>query len=177
LAVVKSAAPGSSDARSGAPTARPTGNPASAVYGTVLAGSLIAVEGSRDDVDVKRLVIVVVATQCVYWLAHVYAELVGRRIGTRQRPFRGEIRELLRDDWPLVAASFGPLIAIVLTRAGGADADTAVRVGLWVNAVVLAGWAVFAGRRAKLHLAELVLYVAVSFAFGVALVLLKVLLH
>jgi hypothetical protein len=49
--------------------------------------------------------------------------------------------------------------------------------GLWANAAELIGWALFAGRRAELGRVELVLYVAVSAAIGVARILLKILLH
>jgi hypothetical protein len=147
------------------------------VYGTVLAGSLIAVEGARDDVDVPRLVVLVLVTQCVYWLAHTYSELVGGRIASGQRPRRGQVSHLLAEEWPLVSASFEPLAVIVLARAVGASANTAVLAGLWAGAAMLAGWALLAGRRARLRVPELLLYVLVSAAFGALLVLLKVLVH
>ena len=156
---------------------RATRNPASAVYGTVLAGSLIAVEGARDDVNVPRLVTVVLVTQCVYWLAHSYSELIGGRINSGQRPRRGEITQLLREDWSLVTASFVPLAVTVLGWAAGVPANSAVLAGLWANVATLAGWALLAGRRARLRSAELLLYVVVSAVFGIALVLLKILVH
>jgi hypothetical protein len=59
----------------------------------------------------------------------------------------------------------------------GAAANTAILVGLWVNASVLAVWALLAGLRASLRRVELMLYVIISLTFGGALVLLKVLLH
>lgn len=163
------------DVRTGQP--RPSRNPASAVYGTVLAGSLIAVEGAHDQVDVLRLVAVVLVTQCVYWLAHTYSELVGGRITSGRRPRRGEVTHLLAEEWPLVSASFEPLAVLLVARALGASGNTAVLAGLWAGAVMLAGWALLAGRRARLRGGELLLYVAVSAGFGAVLVLLKTLLH
>lgn len=163
------------DPRTGQP--RPSRNPASAVYGTVLAGSLIAVEGARDDVDVLQLVAVVLVTQCVYWLAHTYSELVGGRISTGQRPRRGQVSHLLAEEWPLVSASFEPLAVLVIARALGASADAAVLAALWAGALMLAGWALLAGRRARLRRPELLLYVVLSAGFGAVLVLLKAVLH
>ncbi|MBM7805021.1 hypothetical protein JOD57_000858 [Geodermatophilus bullaregiensis] len=103
----------------------PSRNPASAVYGTVLAGSLIATEGARDSVDVPRMLVLVLVTQLVYWLAHVYADFVGQRIRTGRRPHRADVRELLREEWSLVAASYGPLIAVGAVHLLGFRANTA----------------------------------------------------
>lgn len=153
-----------------------TRNPASAVYGTVLAGSLIAVEGAAG-VGLGRLVVLVLVTQLVYWLAHTYADLVGGRIRTGHRPHRGEVAHVLAEEWPLVTASFEPLAVTVIARAAGADLATAATLGLWAGTLMLAGWAVFAGLRARLRWPEMLLYVALSTAFGAGLVLLKVLLH
>lgn len=156
---------------------RPTRNPASAVYGTVLAGSLIAVQGEAEDISVLRLVVVVLVTQSVYWLAHSYAELVGERVETGVRPRRTDVRRLLGEQWPLVSASFLPLTVVALAWLLGSARGTAVLAGLWTSVVVLALWALVAGRRARLQPAELLLYVAVSAVFGLALVVLKVFVH
>jgi hypothetical protein len=154
-----------------------THNPASAVYGTVLAGSLMAVQGGSGGVDVPRLVVEVLVTQVVYWLAHSYAELVGGRITSGHRPHRSEVLHLLHEEWPLVTASFEPLVVTVLAWALGVPASTAVLVGIGAGAVMLAAWALLAGTRARLRPAELALYVLLSTAFGAAVVLLKVLVH
>src|SRR5947209_18151803 len=107
--------------------ASPVRNPGSAVYGVVLADSLLAIEGDGH-VGVPRLVLTVLATQCVYWLAHIYAELVGGRIVTGRRPHRGEVGRLLAEEWPMVTASFGPLAVTLVAWALGAPVETAV---LW----------------------------------------------
>ncbi len=78
------------------------------MYGTIIAGSLIATEGARDPVDIPRMLILVLVSQLVYWLAHVYAELVGQRIETGRRPRRSDVARLLREEWSLVGASYGP---------------------------------------------------------------------
>ena len=147
------------------------------MYGTVIAGSLIATEGARDPVDLPRRVVLVLVSQLVYWLAHVYAELVGQRIETGRRPRRSDVAHLLREEWSLVAASYGPLLAVVLARLVGAGSNAAVLAGLWTATGVLVLWALVAGRRGRMRGAELVLYVVLSAAFGCALVLLKTLLH
>ena len=150
-------------------------NPARAVYGTVIALSLIAVEGGHG--GIPRLTFVVVVTQVVYWLAHTYAELVGGRIVTGHRPHRGEIQEVLAEEWPLVTASFEPLAATLLAALLGASATAAALIGICAGTLMLALWAWVAGRRAHLRTGEQLLYVVVSTLFGAAVVLLKIVLH
>ncbi len=156
---------------------RPTRNPARAVYGTVLAGSLIVAERSRDDVDLSRLTALVLITQVVYWLAHVYSELVAVRIEHQRRPTGAEVRALLNSEWSLVAASFAPLTVIEVSHVLGGDLNTCVMAGLWSIPVILVGWAFLGARRSRMGRGELLAYVALSALFGVALVALKALIH
>lgn len=155
---------------------RPVHNPAAAVHGTVLAGALIAVQGAHDDPDISRLVSLVVITQVVYWLAHVYAELVGERITHQRSPSRRPAH-LLNEEWPLVAVSFGPIAVILAFSAFGASSNEAILAGLIAVMVLLAGWAVLAGYRSGLKRVEMLLYVAASLGIGLALVAIKTLLH
>ena len=154
----------------------PTYNPAAAVHGTVLAGALIAVQGAHEDPDVSHLVILVVFTQTIYWLAHVYAERVGERIAKGRKPSR-RLPELLGEEWPLVAVSFVPIAVILVASAVGASGGAAVLAGLLAVIALLMGWALLAGYRAGLKKAEMLLYVAASLCIGLALVAIKTLLH
>lgn len=154
----------------------PRYNPAAAVHGTVLAGALIAVQGAHDDPDISHLVILVIITQVIYWLAHVYAELVGERIMTGHYP-RRRLPELLDEEWPLVAVSFVPIAVILGFSVLGASGSAAVLAGLLAVIALLVGWALLAGFRSGLRTAEMLLYVAASLGIGLALIAIKTLLH
>lgn len=151
-------------------------NPAGAVYGTVVAGSVIAAE-SASEVHLPRLTVTVLATLALYWLAHTYAEIVDLRITRARRPLGHELREVVRDESAIVAASFSPLSVVLVARALGLSERTAVQVGLCSVVLELAGWALLAGRRSRLRRLELGGHVLVSTVFGCALVALEVLLH
>ena len=155
----------------------PTRNPAGAVYGTVIAGSVIAAE-SAGGVDLLRLSTAVVVTLVVYWAAHVYAELVGLRVASPRRLTRAQVTGLLREESTIVTASFGPLAVILLSAVllGAAD-QTAVLIGMCSIVVLLVGWALLAGRHSRMHGRELALYTGLSTVVGCAVVLLKVALH
>jgi hypothetical protein len=83
----------------------------------------------------------------------------------------------MREESSIVGASIGPLAVVLLASAFGAQDGTAVRLGLYSVVVLLAGWAVVAGRHSRLQGLELTAYAAVGTLFGGAVVLLEVLLH
>lgn len=156
--------------------ARALRNPAGAVYGTVVAGAVIATE-SAAEVDLPRLTATVLATLTIYWLAHTYAELVDLRIRSARSPLAEELRAVLRDESAIVGASFVPLTVVLVGHLLGLGERAAVQVGLWSVVLLLAGWALLAGRRNRLRRLELAVHVLVSTLFGCTVVLLEVLLH
>ena len=156
--------------------AAPTRNPAGAVYGTVIAGSVIAAE-SAGGVELLRLSLVVIVTLFVYWAAHVYAELLSRRILLARAPSGAEALELLKEETSIIGASLVPLSVLLMAAGLGASDDAAVNTSMWSIVVLLAGWAWVAGRRSNLHGLELGGYVVLSGAIGCMTVVLKLLLH
>ena len=121
----------------------------------------------------------VVVTLLVYWLAEEYAELLGEQVAGGQLPSWAHIRGALATTWPMISASYAPLLALVLARLAGASALTAANTGLAVAIVLLTvhGW--WAGRSAQLHGRQLLAVTSVAVALGLVMVALKdlVLIH
>ena len=115
----------------------------------------------------------------VYWLAEEYAEILGEQAAGGRLPGWAYIRGALVATWPMVSASFVPLLALVLSRLAGASALTAANVGLVAAIVLLTihGW--LAGRSAQLHGRKLLFATSVAAALGLVMILLKnlVLIH
>jgi hypothetical protein len=120
-----------------------------------------------------------VVTLLVYWLAEEYAEVLGEQVEGGRLPGRAYIRGALAATWPMVSASFAPLVVLVLARLAGASALTAANVGLIATLVLLTfhGWR--AGRAAQLRSWHLFFATSVAAALGVVMILLKdlVLIH
>jgi hypothetical protein len=72
----------------------------------------------------------------VYWVAEEYAELLGEQLEAGQVPAWADIRAALAATWPMVTASYMPLLALVLARLLGASPPDAADAGL-VAAIVL----------------------------------------
>jgi hypothetical protein len=83
------------------------------------------------------LAIAVVVTLLVYWAAEGYAELLSEQIHGGHLPRRAQVRASLAGIWPMVSASYVPLLALLAARALGATAKNAAMVALVVTVVLL----------------------------------------
>jgi hypothetical protein len=94
------------------------------------------------------LAIAVVVTLLVYWAAEGHAELLSEEIHGGHLPRRAQVRASLAGIWPMVSASYVPLLALLVARALGATAKNAAMVALVVTVVLLVAHRWAAGRAA-----------------------------
>ena len=150
---------------------------AAGVYGAIITAAIIAAVG--DHLPALPLTVAIVVTLVVYWVAEVYAELLGEHVARGQLPTWPYIRAALAARWPMVSASYVPLLALVLARIAGASISAAANVGLAAAIVLLVfhGWSV--GRASRLRGRQLLIVTSVAAALGLVMVALKdlVLLH
>lgn len=147
------------------------------IYGVIITAAIIAASG--EDLSTTALVIAVVVSLLVYWVAEEYAEVLGEQAVGGRLPTWASVRGMLTSTWPMVSASYAPLAALVLARLAGASALTAANVGLGLAIVLLTihGWS--AGRAARLRGRQLLLSTSAAAALGIVMILLKdlVLIH
>jgi hypothetical protein len=91
---------------------RTSGSVTEAIYGLILATSVIAVSREYDSSNAGLLGVSVLVTGVVFWLAHVYARVLAGSISHHRMLNRSEVREALRHDWPLVEVTV-PLVLIL----------------------------------------------------------------
>jgi hypothetical protein len=150
---------------------------AAGIYGTIITAAILDTAGGRLPTD--ALVTAVVVTLFVYWIAEEYAEVLGEQAAGGRLPGWAYIQQALEATWPMVSASFAPLLALVVARLAGATALEAANVGLAVAFAVLAlhGWR--ASVAAQLRGWQLLAACSVAAALGLIMILLKdlVLIH
>lgn len=152
------------------------GNPASAIYGTLVTAGVLAARGAGDR-DLAELCLTVGGTLLVFWLGHAYTDLLGGVVATGRQAGPAALLHALRVEWPIVESGVLPVAATLLARGAGASSNTAVLAGLLVAVVEICLWAVLAGRRLQLTLFARLSYVLVSGLLGLAIIALKALLH
>ena len=148
---------------------------AAQIYGTVLTAAVITAGGNV--LSTASLAVTVLVTLVIYWLADQYALLIGEHIHEGRLPDVRLVRLSLAASWPMVAASFVPLAALVVTRVAGASTSTAAEAALLVTLVLLVAHGYAAGRAAGLRGARLLGVVVVAALLGVSLVVLKAQIH
>jgi len=77
---------------------------AAGIYGTIITAAVIAAIGVR--LTTLALVVSVLVTLLVYWVAEEYAELLGEQLEAGRLPTWLEVRTALAATWPMVSASY-----------------------------------------------------------------------
>jgi hypothetical protein len=148
---------------------------ASEIYGLIVASSVLAA-GTHDE-DVLHLALAVLITLLVYWLAETYAHVMAASHVRGRGLSWARGRHELQAGWPLVSASFTPLIVVVVTAVLGADINTAQIAGLICATILLfiSGW--IAGGRVGVTGFRRLVAALVAASFGLILIGLKAALH
>lgn len=107
-----------------------------AVYGIVLVTALIAL-GWDDDTDLEVLVFVL-GTVTVFWLAHVYAAVVASRGHHPTPPFSASLRHGMQHTSGMVIAMVIPALMLSLAVVGWVEEYTAYYLALGSGVALLA---------------------------------------
>jgi hypothetical protein len=111
---------------------------AAGIYGAIITAAVMTAAGSA--LSTSALAVAVLVTLVVYWLAENYAEVLGEQVTGGRLPSLAQIRRLLAGGWPMVSASFAPLVVLVvlvLVRLAGASASSAATAGVGAAVVLL----------------------------------------
>jgi hypothetical protein len=149
------------------------GRAPAAVYGTIISASVLAV---ADDDSVVVVALGVVITLVVYWLAERWSELIAGHARGRELTWT-YVRRVFVRGWPMVQASYGPVLVLILGSLLGLDTEQAVDLALAATILVLAGLGAVAARRAGWGLWGVVGSATFVALLGVVLIVLKSLLH
>jgi hypothetical protein len=129
--------------------------------------------GHEHSVLIDPCVLTSGSTLVVYWLGEEYAELLGEQAEGGAVPTWDYIRGQLDATWPMVSASYLPLLALVLARLAGAPALAAANVGLVTVLVLVMVHAWAAGRSARLRGWQLLFASSIAAGLGLAMIVLK----
>ena len=150
---------------------------AGAVYGQIVSTSTTVALGLGSDAGTGTLLLSVVATMLVLWVAHAFSAFVETQVaGGRLLGLRGLGRSLAAD-WPLVQAAGPAVLALALALLGVWSRDTAVTVAFALGILSLAGWGLLIGRRSGASWPLSAGIATVTAALGGVVYLLELLMH
>jgi hypothetical protein len=156
---------------------RTSGSVAEAIYGLILATSVIAVSREYDSSNAELLGVTVLVTGVVFWLAHVYARVLAGSISHHRLLNRAEVREALRHDWPLVEVTVPLVLILALGQVDIVPDKAAILAATFAALVELAAAGAYAARMSGAGLRGTAASAVVAVTLGSAVVLLKALVH
>ncbi|MEV4701752.1 hypothetical protein [Actinoplanes sp. NPDC049316] len=147
---------------------------AAGLYGIIVSAAVMAASHAP---TAAATVFAVLATLSVYWAAERYARIVAERIHEGHHPRWEAVRAQLTTGGEMITASFVPLGVLVAAWLLRTDLRAAIISALVASTVLLcmAGWRI--GSNGRLSVGEKLVSAGVSGLFGVAMIVLKAVLH
>jgi hypothetical protein len=152
-------------------------NVAGAIYGQVLVTSFVAALSEAKSIDAGEIFAALFFTMLVFWLAHSYADAVASRLERDDPLTLREVRTIAKYEWPMLQAAIPALLALSLGWVGAMPTLTAVRLAIGLGVLQLLTWGFVIARASRLSPLATLGSVALNGAFGLGIVVLKVLVH
>ena len=152
-------------------------NYSAAIYGLIVAGSIIAAADPRSGERSIVTAALVVMSLVIFWLAHVYSNELGAWSEHGVTPTWASWKRELGRQWPMVGAGTTPVLILACGGFNFVSDAVAVNLALFVCTAELGLAAFVAARRGGAGIRVSILSTAVAVTFGLALILLKTLLH
>lgn len=146
-----------------------------AIYGSMLAASVVIGVGSLGSFPRTELVLLLLLTGVVFWVAHVHAQLFGARLA-QQALDRRVVLRVCRDEWPIAQAAVPPAVAVAVSPLLGLDVEGALWLALCVAVAGQVGWSVAAARRAGASLRLIAVTASVNLLLGLLIISFKIVL-
>ncbi|TSB21305.1 hypothetical protein [Streptomyces benahoarensis] len=147
-----------------------------AVYGSILAASVVATAGTLGPFPRIKLMLLLLITGVVFWAAHVYARLAGERLLCHPVTW-GEVRRVAAREWPIVKVAVPPAAAVAISSPFGLGMAGTTWCALIVALIEQVGWATVPVVRGGATVRVVLVNGAVNLLLGAVIVLAKVVLE
>lgn len=146
------------------------------VYGSMLAASVVVGAGTLGAFPRLELVLLLLLTGVVFWIAHVHAQLFGARLAQHSLD-RRTLLHVCRDEWPIVKAAIPPAAAVAVSPLLGLDVPGALWLALTVAVAGQVGWSAAAARRAGASWRLVAVAASVNLLLGLLIISFKLFLN
>ncbi|MGW6918693.1 hypothetical protein ACWGB8_33470 [Kitasatospora sp. NPDC054939] len=145
---------------------------AGAVYGSLLAASVIASSSAAGEFPRVEAVVLLLVTGVVFWAAHVYARVAGEREAGRPVGW-AEVRAVGRKEWSIVEAAVLPAAVVALSAVVGLGLAATAWFALGVAVAQQVAWAYVGALRALASRRQAAVEAVVHLALGLVIVAAK----
>ena len=144
------------------------------ITGTIVSAAVIAAAAGH--LEESHIVLAILGTAFIYWLAHLHARTLGDAVKQHTHPVNA-LKEALAETWPILAASLVPALILLLTQVFGIKIRTGAWIAVIASTVLLTIYSFLAGRRGGLGLPGSLLSAAIGAGLGILVIGLKAALH
>ncbi len=150
------------------------GRVANATYGLIIAAAIISGADPGNGDQAAKVAVLVAVTLGVFYLAHVYAVLLGNWSEEKIVPTWPVIKQKLKTELPMLTVVTLPVFILLLGVFDAVNDVTAVNAALilCVASLLLTSW--FAAREAGASRPQSAIAVAFAVGIGAVIILLKV---
>ncbi len=146
------------------------------IYGTITVGAILGAENAGRDGYLETVEGLVVAI-LLFWLAHAYAAYTAHRMErTEPLSFRG-LAHAMFSEMTVILGAVVPLLVLLAEWLFGVPITTAVTVGVWTSAGVIAAIEIWIGIQGHLKPRELVVQSVVGVILALLVIALNSIIH
>ncbi|WP_370151152.1 hypothetical protein [Streptacidiphilus sp. EB129] len=145
---------------------------AGAVYGSLLAASVIAASSVAGKFPRFETVVLLLVTGLVFWVAHVYAHLVGER-SVGQLIDWSKVRQVGKSEWSIAEAAVLPAAVVAVSPVLGLSLTATGWLALTVAVAQQVSWAYIGAMHASASRREAAVEAAVNLVLGLVIVAAK----
>jgi hypothetical protein len=146
---------------------------AGTVYGTIIVLSVITAGASAFEHGHWKLIAVLGVTVLVFWVAHVYAHILGESLQEGHRLHKDEILAVAHRELAIPLAAVLPMGFVILGTIGVIKATTALWIAVGIGVTTLAVEGFRFARLERMGATGTAVSVGLNLAFGLALVIVK----
>jgi len=150
-------------------------HPSGVVYGLIIVGSVVAAESVHPG-DSWSDIFAAIVVLFIYWMAHSYAEVMGKRLESPDRIGVEQIKAVLGKEWAIMRGAVIPVLVMAIFAIFGAHSIRVDEAGIIAAVVTLVLFTMLAGFRAHLRPIAIVAQAIVGLVFGVAIALMRAVL-
>ncbi|WP_445147754.1 hypothetical protein [Baekduia sp. Peel2402] len=147
------------------------------LYGTVLVLAVVIALTKSGHAEAEIVLGGVLITTLVFYVVHVYADVLAARVTSPDRSWTSLAREIGHEEIAIVEAAILPCLPLLLGTLGVLDREAASWGAIGCGLVSLFGWGLLVGRALGYDGVRSLLFGAANVALGGLMVLLKVLVH
>jgi len=151
-------------------------NYAGAIYGTMVSMTVVATASKDDSLGSIAIAVWAAVTGFVFWIVHVYADIVAAGYSTPREALH-HARRALRVEWPIVQGAMIPALAMLTAPIGLANDDNASYIAVGAGILMLFATGLFIGTRDRRTWGRRIMIGLVNALFGFVILALKIFVH